>query len=79
MPLKFDLVQAINLAIYLVATMAAVYAGGVRAYFGIMGAIADFRKDMEHMKETNEEAHQRLEDGHKDHEIRIRVLEKSGG
>lgn len=79
MSLKFDAAQAINMGVYFVATVVAVYAGGARAYYGIMGAIAEGRKDMAHMKETNEEAHLRFEEGHKDHEVRLRVLEKNHG
>jgi hypothetical protein len=75
----FDPVQAINLVIYAVVSLFTTFGAAAKVYYGLRSEVREVKQELVLNKETNDLAHKRIEDDIRDHEVRIRVVERTHG
>lgn len=69
----FDPSQVVNVGV----TVLAVFGSVARTYYRIRSEIQDLRSELTALLREKKEIHERLESDLKDHEVRLRVLEKA--
>lgn len=75
--MKFDLVSALNLAIYALITMLATFSAAAKVYYGLLSKIQDLSSQVESLHNAKNQMNAAFDADIKDHEIRLRVLEKA--